>query len=56
MKKSTKRMLKKIQQLNSKRMNEFVDIISKENNKSKLYIKFDILMNFLKRGTGYNDY
>lgn len=56
MKQSTKRMLKKIKDLNFKKMNTIVDIISKENNKSKLYIKFDIFRNFLKRGIGYTDY
>lgn len=56
MKKSTKRMLRKIQDLNFKKMNAIVDIISKENNKSKLYIKLDMFINFLKRGIGYTDY
>lgn len=56
MKKSTKRMLRKIQDLNTKKMDKIVEIISKENNKSKLYIKFDMLMSFLKYGTGYTDY
>ena len=56
MKASTKRMLRKIQDLNFKKMNTIVDIIAKENNKSKLYIKFDIFMNFLTRGIGYTDY
>lgn len=56
MKKSTKRMFRKIQDLNFKKMNTIVDIISKENNKSKLYIKFDMFRNFLKRGIGYTDY
>lgn len=56
MKKSTKRMLRKIQDLNFKKMDKIVDIIAKENNKSKLYIKLDILINFLKRGIGYTDY
>ena len=56
MKQSTKRMLRKIQDLNFKKMNTIVDIISKENNKSKLYIKFDIFKNFMKRGIGYTDY
>ncbi len=57
MNKATKRMLRKIQDLNYKKMDKIVDIISKNNNnKSKLYIKFDIIMNFLKRGIGYTDY
>ena len=56
MKKSTKRMLRKIQDLNFKKMDTIVEIIAKENNKSKLYIKFDMIINFLKRGIGYTDY
>lgn len=56
MKKSTKRILKKIKSLNYKKMNKIVEIISKENKKSKLYIKFDIFINFLKYGCGYTDY
>ncbi len=56
MKYSTKRMLKKIKDINHSKMNKIVDIISKENNKSKLYIKFDIIRNFIKRGIGYTDY
>ena len=56
MKKSTKRMFKKVKNVNTKKMDQFIDIISKENNKSKLYVKFDMLRNFLKRGTGYTDY
>lgn len=57
MKFETKRMLKKIKSINYKKMDKIVDIISKNNNnKSKLYIKFDIFRNFLKRGIGYTDY
>ena len=55
MKIETKRMLKKIKSINYKKMDKIVDIISKNNNKSKLYIKFDIFRNFLKRGIGYTD-
>ena len=57
MKKETKRMLKKIKSIRFDNMNKIIDIISKNNNnKSKLYIKFDLFMNFLKRGVGYTDY
>lgn len=57
MKYETKRMLKKIKSINYKKMNKIVNIISENNNnKSKLYIKFDIFRNFLKRGIGYTDY
>ena len=54
MKFETKRMLRKIKSINYKKMDKIVDIISKNNNnKSKIYIKFDIFRNFLKRGIGY---
>lgn len=54
---ATKRMIRKVKGINYKKMDVIVDIISKNNgNKSKLYIKFDIFMNFLKRGIGYTDY
>ena len=54
---ATKRMLRKIQDLNYKKMDKIVEIISKNNNnKSKLYIKLDMILNFLKRGIGYTDY
>ena len=57
MKASTKRILRKFQDLNFKKMNEIINIISKNNNnKSKLFIKFDMLMSFFKYGTGYTDY
>ena len=57
MKASTKRILRKFQDLNTKRMDQFVDIISKNNNnKSKFIIKLDMLYSFLKYGTGYTDY
>lgn len=57
MKKETKRMLKKIKSIRFDNMNKIIDIISKNNNnKSKLYIKFDLFRNFIKRGVGYTDY
>ena len=57
MKASTKRIFRKFQDLNFKRMNTFVDIISKNNNnKSKFIIKLDMIYSFLKYGTGYTDY
>ncbi len=56
MKKGTKRMLKKIKSINFNKMNKIVDIICKENKKSKIYVKASIFFNFLKYGTGYTDY
>ena len=49
-------MFKKVKSLNTKKMDKIVEIISKENHKSKLFIKFDMLVNFLIYGTGYTDY
>ena len=49
-------LFNKIGSINHDRMNKTIDIISKENNKSKLYIKFDIIKNFITRGSGYTDY
>ena len=37
-------------------MDKHIDIIAKNSGKSKAYIKFDIIRNFLIRGTGYTDY
>lgn len=37
-------------------MNKIVGIISKESNKSKLYIYIDMFINFLINGSGYTDY
>lgn len=49
-------LLRKVKGLNHERMNEFVRIIAKENNKSKFKVKMDIYWNFLTRGCGYTDY
>ena len=57
MKKETKRMFKKIKSIRFDNMNRIIDIISKENNnKSKLLIKIDLFVKFLRRGVGYTDY
>jgi len=52
----TRWLLRKIKSINKTRMNKTIDIISKESGKSKLYIKCDIVKNFLFRGCGYTDY
>ena len=56
MKFETKRMLKKFININHEKMKKTIDIISKENKKSKLYIILDMVKNFLQRGIGYTDY
>lgn len=49
-------IMKKIRGIDKERMNKHLDVISKNSGKSKLYIKFDIILNFLTRGCGYTDY
>lgn len=52
----TKWLLRKIKSINKERMNKTIDVIANESGKSKLYIKFDIIKNFITRGCGYTDY
>ena len=49
-------MIKKVKNIDYNKMNNIVDIINKNTGKSKLYIKYDIFRNFIKRGIGYTDY
>lgn len=49
-------MLRKVRDINYKRLDEFVTIMARENHKSKFYIKTDIFKNILTRGIGYTDY
>lgn len=49
-------IMRKIKGIDKERMNKHLDVISKNSGKSKLYIKFDIILNFLTRGCGYTDY
>ena len=49
-------IMRKIRGIDKERMNKHLDVISKNSGKSKLYIKFDIILNFLTRGCGYTDY
>lgn len=49
-------LLNKVKDINKERMDKHLDIIAKNSGKSKTYIKFDILRNFLVRGSGYTDY
>ena len=49
-------LLNKFRDINHSRMDKHIDIIAKNSGKSKAYIKFDIIRNFLIRGTGYTDY
>jgi hypothetical protein len=49
-------IIRKIKGIDKERMKKHIDIIAKNSNKSKLYIKIDIFINFLTRGIGYTDY
>lgn len=49
-------MKRKIKGIDYARMNQFVDLISKNSGKPKWYIRLDIFKNFLQRGIGYTDY
>ena len=49
-------LINKVKHINKDRLNKHIEIIAKENNKSKAYIKFDILKNFIINGSGYTDY
>lgn len=47
---------KKLKTIDHSRMNNMVKFINKESGKSKLYIRIDMILNFLTRGIGYTDY
>ena len=53
---TTKIMLEKVKSINPKRLNLLAERIAKENNKSVLYVKKDMVKNFLKYKIGYTDY
>lgn len=52
----TKWIYRKIKGIDKTRLNKHIELIQKNSGKSKLYIKFDIFKEFLKRGCGYTDY
>lgn len=49
-------ILRKIKTIDHSRMNNMINFISKESGKSKLYIRVDLVKNFITRGIGYTDY
>lgn len=49
-------LLNRFKHLDNERFNKHVDIIHKNTGKSKLFIKLDIIINTLTRGSGYTDY
>lgn len=54
--KSRNVMMEKMKEIDFKRMNMLADRISKESNKSKMYVKIDMIKNFIRYKTGYTDY
>ena len=49
-------LFNKFKSINFERLNKTVDVIAKENNKSRIFIKFDMIRNFIIYGCGYTDY
>lgn len=49
-------MLRKIKAIDYKKLDTLAGDIAKRNNKSKLYVKFDMIVNFIRYGIGYTDY
>ena len=49
-------LFKRAKKFNKERFEKHIEIISKDTGKSKLYIKFDWLLNFVLYGAGYTDY
>ena len=52
----TKWLFNKIKSIDKERLRKHIDVIKNNTNKSELYIKFDIFINFLLRGSSYTDY
>ena len=49
-------LFNKFKSINYERLNRTIDVIEKENNKSRLFIKYDMIKNFLTYGCSYTDY
>ena len=49
-------MFKKVKAINYEKLNKLSSDIAKRNNKSKGYVKRDMIKNFIKYGIGYTDY
>ena len=49
-------ILKKLKDINYKRMHDLISFIAKENNKKKIEVYLDFFINALTRGIGYVDY
>ena len=53
---ATKWLMNKFKDINRERLDKHIETIHKNTGKSKLYIRMDMMWNFLTRGTGYTDY
>ena len=49
-------MFKKVKAINFEKLDKLSNDIAKRNNKSKGYVKRDMIKNFIKYGIGYTDY
>ena len=48
-------MFKKVKAINFEKLDKLSNDIAKRNNKSKGYVKRDMIKNFIKYGIGYTD-
>lgn len=49
-------MVRKIKAIDKEKLNKLSHDIAERNNKSVLYVKFDMIKNFIRYGIGYTDY
>lgn len=49
-------MIQKVKAINYEKLDKLATDIAKRNNKSKLYVKMDMIKNFIQYGIGYTDY
>ncbi len=49
-------MVRKVKAIDKEKLNKLSHDIAKRNNKSVLYVKFDMIKNFIRYGIGYTDY
>ena len=49
-------LLRKIKAINFNKLNMLANKIAKDNSKLVIYVKFDMLLNFITQGIGYTDY
>ena len=52
----SKMMIAKVKAIDTEKLNKLASEIGQRNNKSKTYVKIDMIYNFLRYGIGYTDY